>query len=571
MACDNYPKLGALSSPRPIITKRTFASLRSDVGWNLANPSTMENLVSQPTPAPIADLLRLRASENPEHQFVRFEGESISYGRLDDEADLLAGSLARLGLTRGMTCALQLPNCSAFMTTWFALARMGVIEVPLNTELTRDLLAHQVEVSKATVVVTTTEWLPRFVEIRHLVPRLTHVLAVGDDAPEQSGGLEYTSFSEAISGSPGAPAYPELSGSDPAVALFTSGTTGPSKGVVRSHRANQILAATGAELMGYAEGEVLFNAFPLFHANARYNSVLAAMLVKGSVVLRDRFSVGNFWDTCRTEGITAFNYMGAVLMMLYKQAPRSDDAINPVRRAFGAPAPKEIFHAFQDRFGVKLVEVYGSTELGIATMNTVETFVLGSCGRAAPSLDIRIHNELDIECRRGETGQIVARSREPEAMFTEYLGMPEATLEAFRNQWFHTGDRAWMDESGYVWFVDRMKDCIRRRGENISSWEVERTISALDSVAEVAVVGVPSELSEEEVLAVLVATPGHEICLDEVLEHCRARLPRFAVPRFMRVIDALPKTPSQRVEKYRLRELGVTSDTADFAPPRERK
>jgi crotonobetaine/carnitine-CoA ligase len=310
---------------------------------------------------------------------------------------------------------------------------------------------------------------------------------------------------------------------------------------------------------------VLYNAFPLYHANARYNTVLTAMIVDGTAVLRDRFSVSGFWDVCRAEGVTAFNYMGAVLMMLHKQPTQPDDADNPVRRAFGAPAPVEIFDDFQRRFGVQLVEVYGSTELGIATMNTVEEFRLGSCGRAAPSYEIEIHDEHDERCPPGVTGEIVARSRQPHAMFEEYVGMADATVAAFRNQWFHTGDRGRIDGDGYVYYVDRMKDCIRRRGENISSWEVERSIATSDGVAEVAVVGVPSELTEEEVLAVVVVRPGTTLTPERLLDHCQQRLPHFAVPRYVRFVDELPKTPSQRVEKYKLRSEGVTAETWDRA------
>lgn len=516
-------------------------------------------------PDSISDVLRIRAERTPDHKFVRFEHESVAYGQLDQSATTLAGALHSLGVRPGNTCAVQLPNCPDFLTAWFALARAGILEVPLNTGLSGDLLAHQVAVSEASVVITTQDWATRFVDLAPSCSQLRFIITVDGVPPSSTTAkhLEVMSLDEALGCSSRIPPLPAVGGSDPAVALFTSGTTGPSKGVVRSHRANRILAETGVKLMGYEQGEILFNAFPLFHANARYNSVLAAMLVDGTVVLRDRFSVREFWDTCRHEGVTAFNYMGAVLLMLHKQPERPDDADNPVRRAFGAPAPREIFHEFQDRFGVKLVEVYGSTELGIATMNTVDSFVLGSCGREAPSLEVRIHDELDNECPRGVTGEIVARSREPEAMFSEYLGMPQATVESFRNQWFHTGDRAWMDDAGYFWFVDRMKDCIRRRGENISSWEVERTISSLESVDEVAVVGVPSELSEEEVLAVIVPSNSATRPIEEVLECCRSRLPRFAVPRYIRVVKSLPKTPSQRVEKYRLRADGVTADTVD--------
>lgn len=520
-------------------------------------------------PELIGDLVAHRAARAPNFDIVRFEHRRLSYGQLDTDANRLASSLAGLGLDlgAGIACAVQLPNGPEFIVTWIALARMGVLEVPVSTSLRGDLLAHQLRTAGCEVVVTTAEWVPRFDAIAAEVPRLHHVVVVDSDVPAEgdgSGGRLTTSrFADLVASGAPVPPVVDIRPQDPAVVLFTSGTTGPSKGVVRSHRSNTVLSQTGIDLMGYRAGEILFNAFPLFHANARYNSVLTAMLVDGAVVLHDRFSVSTFWNTCRAEGVTAFNYMGAVLMMLHKQPPRPDDADNPVRRAFGAPAPVEIFHDFQDRFGVQLVEVYGSTELGIATMNTVEEFRLGSCGRAAPSYEIEIHDDTDERCPPGVTGEIVARNRQPFAMFDEYVSMPDATVTAFRNQWFHTGDRGHMDDDGYVVYVDRMKDCIRRRGENISSWEVERSILAHDRIAEVAVVGVPSELTEEEVLAVAVVSPGVSLTPEELLDHCQQRLPRFAVPRYVRFVDELPKTPSQRVEKYKLRNEGITADVWD--------
>lgn len=515
-------------------------------------------------PEIIGDLVAHRAARRPDHEIIRFADASLTYGELDHRANQLADSLSRLGLTRDATCAVQLPNSVEFIVTWIALARLGVVEVPIGTSLRGDLLAHQLSTSRCEVVVTTATWADRFAAVADQVPTLKRLVIVTDAVTSPiSGTLEHVAFGDLLAQGSDRPPEVVIRPQDPAVILFTSGTTGPSKGVVRSHRANTVLSTTGIDLMDYRSGEVLFNAFPLFHANARYNTVLTAMIVDGTAVLRDHFSVSNFWDVCRSESVTAFNYMGAVLMMLNNQEPRSDDADNPVRRAFGAPAPVEIFHEFQDRFGVQLVEVYGSTELGIATMNTVETFRLGSCGTAAPAYDIEIHDADDEQCAVGEVGEIVARSRRPFAMFDRYAAMPEATVEAFRNQWFHTGDRAWMDADGYVFYVDRSKDCIRRRGENISSWEVERSIAAHDDVAEAAVIGVPSELTEEEVMAVVVLKPDRRLDPEALLDHCQERLPGFAVPRFVRIVEELPKTPSQRVEKYRLRDEGVTADTWD--------
>lgn len=519
-------------------------------------------------PEIIGDLVAHRAALRPDHELIRFADVSLTYGQLDDRANRLADSLTAVGLTRESRCAVQLPNSVEFIIAWIALARLGVVEVPLSTSLRGDLLGHQLTTARCEAVITTAAWADRFHAVSELAPTLRRIVCVDQasahDGPAPvAGPLEVLSFSELVARGASTPPDIVIRPQDPAVILFTSGTTGPSKGVVRSHRANTILSTSGIDLMGYERGEVLFNAFPLFHANARYNTVLTAMIVDGTAVLRDKFSVSNFWDVCREEAVTAFNYMGAVLMMLNKAGPRDNDADNPVRRAFGAPAPVEIFHEFQDRFGVKLVEVYGSTELGIATLNTVDDFRLGSCGRAADFYEIEIHDPDDEQCPIGEVGEIVARSREPFAMFDHYADMPEATVDAFRNQWFHTGDRGRMDEDGYVFYVDRTKDCIRRRGENISSWEVERSISAHPDVAEVAVIGVPSELTEEEVLAVIVLKPDRSLEPAAVLDHCQERLPGFAVPRYVRFVAELPKTPSERIEKYRLREHGLTADTWD--------
>jgi crotonobetaine/carnitine-CoA ligase len=321
-------------------------------------------------PELIGDLVAHRAAQRPDHAVVRFEDTRLSYGRLDEDANRLASSLSACGVQRPGRVAIQLPNRPEFVIAWIALARLGVVEVPLSTSLRGDLLAHQVRTAGCEIVITTAEWAARFEAIAPDVPALRALVTVDGVAP--AGRLTGYPYDELIGGGTPTPPDVAVGAYDPAVVLFTSGTTGPSKGALRTHRANTVLSRTGIDLMGYGRGEVLFNAFPLFHANARYNSVLTAMLVDGSVVLHDRFSVSDFWAVCRREQVTAFNYMGAVLMMLHKQPARPDDADNPVRRAFGAPAPVEIFHDFQDRFGVQLVEVYGSTELGIATMNTVE-------------------------------------------------------------------------------------------------------------------------------------------------------------------------------------------------------
>jgi crotonobetaine/carnitine-CoA ligase len=345
--------------------------------------------------------------------------------------------------------------------------------------------------------------------------------------------------------------------------MFTSGTTGPSKGVVRSHVADFTLARTTIEIMGYGPGEVLYSAFPLYHLNAKFNSVLAAMLVGGRLVLHDRFSASGFWDICRAEGATAFNFMGALLTMLLKQPPRHDDGDNPVRAAYGAPAPEPLVGPFEARFGVRLVEVYGSTELGIATHNTVRDRRVGTSGRAAAYVEVEIHDAGDRPLAPGVAGEICVRPRRPHVIFDRYHDMPVETLAAFRNLWFHSGDRGWLDDDGCLHFVDRLADAVRRRGENISSFEVEKVVLAHDAVAACAVVGTPDEVSGEEVALYVICTPGHDVSPEALLDHCQEHLPHFAVPRYVAFVDTLPLTPSQRVEKYRLRAQGLLADVWD--------
>jgi crotonobetaine/carnitine-CoA ligase len=244
-------------------------------------------------------------------------------------------------------------------------------------------------------------------------------------------------------------------------------------------------------------------------------------------------------------------------MMLHKQPERPDDADNPARVAYGAPAPVAVLGPFEERFGVQLIEVFGSTELCACVQNTVEERRIGSCGRAAPDCIVEIHDEHGRRVPPGVEGEFVVRPLEPHIIVEEYWGDPAATAEAFRGIWFHTGDRGKQDEDGWFTFVDRLKDAIRRRGENISSWEVEQVLNDNEAVEETAVVGVPSELTEEEVLAVVKLKPGYELTPEGLLDFAQARLPHFAVPRYVRFVDELPKNHAQRIQKPVLREQGV--------------
>jgi crotonobetaine/carnitine-CoA ligase len=510
-------------------------------------------------------LVAARAAARPDHAVVRLEDRVLTYGQLDGRAGRLAAALAGLGLAPGDKVAVMLPTGAEALEAWVGLTRAGLVEVPINTAYKGDLLAYLLDQADCRAMIVAAEWVERVAAIAPGLETLRHVVVVGEGGGEVPGRarVRYEELLGAAAAAGREPPAVDARPEDAAVILFTSGTTGPSKGVVLTHEANFRLARNVCELMRYEPGEVLFTAFPLFHVNARYTTVLPAMLLDGTAVVHRRFSASRFWDICREEGVTAFNFMGALLVMLHKQPERPDDADHRVRKAYGAPAPVTIYEDFERRFGVRLVEVYGSTELGTATMNTFDEVRVGSCGRPSPYYEVEIHDEHDRAVPPGVEGEIVVRPREPHVMFEEYYRMPEATLRAFRTLWFHTGDRGWRDEDGWFTFVDRMKDAIRRRGENISSWEVEKVLDAHPEVQESAVVGVPSELTEEDVLAVVVPAPGSELTPEALLDHCQERMAHFAVPRYVRFVDALPKTPSQRIEKYLVREEGLAPGTWD--------
>jgi crotonobetaine/carnitine-CoA ligase len=335
-----------------------------------------------------------------------------------------------------------------------------------------------------------------------------------------------------------------------------------------THRANVNLARHTVGLMGYTAADHLYSVFPLYHSNARYCSVMAGFEAGARMLLHRRFSATRFWDICRREGITAFNYQGAMMSILDKQPPRDDDRDNPVRVAFGAPCPPEVFSALEERFDLRLTEIYGSTEVSLVCEMPPQRRRIGTAGQESPLYGVAVVDEHDREVPAGTPGEIVARPKKPGWMFEGYEGDAAATVAAWRNLWFHTGDRGVLDEDGFLTFLDRVKDTVRRRGENISTWEVERVLAEHPDVAQVAAYGVASELSEEDVMVAVVPAPGGDLDPVALLAHCAGRLTAFAVPRYVRTVEALPLTPSQRVEKYRLRAEGVTADTYDREAPR---
>jgi crotonobetaine/carnitine-CoA ligase len=350
---------------------------------------------------------------------------------------------------------------------------------------------------------------------------------------------------------------------DVAMLLFTSGTTGPSKGCVLSHRYAIRQGELLAEHLRITSSDVLYSPFPLFHADAATLTVVPAMVMGATAALGRRFSASGFWEEVRAFEATVFDFMGATLSILWKQPRRSDDSDNPVRLAWGVPMPAWA-DEFEARFGLKLLEVYGLTDAGVVAFYPYdEERRPGACGRPVHPYDVRVFDADDRELHAGQIGEIVVRPLEPSVTMAGYHGMPSETLSVFRNLWLHTGDRGYFDDDGYLYFVGRNTDSIRRRGENISAFEIEEVVLAHPDIVEAAAVGVPSELTEEDVKLCIVPRAGARISPRELIEFCKPRMARFMLPRYVEVMTELPRTQTQKVEKYRLRAAGVSSGTWD--------
>jgi crotonobetaine/carnitine-CoA ligase len=304
------------------------------------------------------------------------------------------------------------------------------------------------------------------------------------------------------------------------------------------------------------EDDVLYTSLPLFHVNAESLTTVGSIVSGRPMVMAPRFSASRFFDDLRTYRATVFNYIGAMLTMLYKQPERPDDAENPVRLTVGGAAPAEIWRAFEQRFGLSILEIYGLTETATFCLGSPPDDIrVGKLGKPVSWSEVRIEDEGGADASDGEPGEITIRSKRDHTLFLGYYKNEEATEKAMTGGWFHSGDRGRRDRDGYFVFIDRLKDSIRRRGENISSYEIERIVNAHPLVAESAAVGVPSELGEEEVMVVVVPKADGLDC-SELVEFCRERMAEFMVPRYVQVDSELPKTATQRVQKYQLRERG---------------
>jgi crotonobetaine/carnitine-CoA ligase len=415
-------------------------------------------------------------------------------------------------------------------------------------------MAHVVADSGARVMVIEDAYCEQLARIAGEVPALrTVVVRGGAGTALPRDRFRVVPFAELRDGRAAEPC-PAAPG-DLVGYLYTSGTTGPARGVMYPY--GQAWSCGAPEFYGSAlPRDRMMITLPLFHVAGQFGGVLNALIAGATAVIRPAFHASGFLDDARRFKCTYANVTGTMAHFLYRQPPREDDAVNPLERLLMFPVIPEI-DEFQTRFGVQVLTAYGMTEVSTPLVGPIGTVRPRSCGFVRPDFDARLVDEQDIEVKRGSVGELVLQPKTPWSVMTGYRGQPEKTVDMWRNLWIHTGDLMYQDPTGQFFFVDRRKDAIRRRSENISSYDVEAAINGHPVVLESAVVGVASDAGEQEVLAAVVLKAGEQLGAEELVRYLVGKLPYFMVPRYVRFLSALPKTPTQRVMKHEIRVRGV--------------
>lgn len=502
-----------------------------------------------------------KAQMNAGKVAVMTEHERITYDQLDERVNRVGNALEAMGVKKDDKVCVMLPNIPEFLYVWWGNAKLGGVTVPLNVELKGQGLSYILNHSDAETMVLSQRYLPALEEVRDSLTHLKRIIVLGTHS-ERVPTLpkDMVDFQELLT-APSTSPMKEVWSDDIDSIMYTSGTTGMPKGVI--HRHNRCYGGFVLPIMaGYTEHDIVYNTLPLFHIGGQ-NMVWMALVSNTCVAMAERFSASRFWDDVRKYNATFTLFLGAMIPILYKQPQHPDDHDNPLRIALSAAAPRTIWEDFEKRFQVKIVELYSQTEGGFMLNSDAKADgKVGSMGKPGATFDMKVVDDNDRELPPGEVGELIYRPK-ASASLTEYYKNPDATAEKTRGGWIRSGDLAYQDEDGYFFFVDRKSDFMRRRGENISSYEVEKIINGHPGVLESAAYAIPSELGEDEVMVALVLQPGAQFVPEDLMQYCESRMAYFMIPRYIRLVEEFPKTGTERTMKYQLRSQGVTADTWD--------
>lgn len=489
-------------------------------------------------------------------------GQRITYSELHSRSNRVAQGLLEAGVTKGTHVALLLDNSPEIVLTYLALAKIGAVAVPVNTAARGAMLQYYLQHSDSTVLIASSELLPLIggtietCEMIELVVTVNSSIEPGSTCPTGKRVLRFDDLirhtdAEIASG---------VNYKDLALLMFTSGTTGPSKANMFSHAHTVWYALEQRHYHRITSSDVMYVTLPFFHANGLLSSLLATLLSGGRVAVARRFSATRFWQDIAASKATVVGLLGSMSNIILKQPERDSDRLNSLRAVVMIPAGDSAVE-FSKRFGARIYSGYGLTDYALAAAYNEDCPVekIGTAGRARENVEIRIVDDDDMDLPPGVSGEIVLRSREPWRTSSGYYKMPEKYIEAIRNGWFHTGDLGYLDPEGFLYFTGRKKEAIRRRGENISTYEAEQIICAHPGVAEAAVFGVPSSMSEDEVVAAVVLRDGVQLSPEALADYCLENMPYFMVPRFVRFSEDLPRNLSLKVVKGELAQDARTN------------
>jgi crotonobetaine/carnitine-CoA ligase len=523
-----------------------------------------------PADTTVLDALATRMQADPDGPYLDFDGVALTAREMDQHANRIAHQLAALGVGRGDRVATLLENSPEQVMSFFAAAKLGAIQVPINTAYKGEFLRHVLGDSGAAVMIVQGELAGRVAELVPTaatdLPELKAVVVVGaTDAAID--GLPVHAWAELLaSGSDAAPPDPGLRPSDLSCFIYTAGTTGPSKGCMLPHHYVVALGEQIARAWQRTADDIVLTPLPLFHFNAISVCVVGTLLVGGSAAIVRKFSVSRFWSEVQRTDATMLSMLGSLAILVANADDSAEMEGHRLRLCAAAPMPPDTDRIWRERFGCATFSAgYGLTEASlISLLPAGEPNRPGAAGRLNDvEFEVRVVDDEDRDVPVGEIGEIVCRPTGPNLMFAGYWRRPEATLDVLGNLWFHTGDLGKVDEDRFLYFVDRKKDYLRRRGENISSFEMERTFVAHPAIKDVAVHAVASAQGEDDVKVTAVLQDGVTVTEEELCRWSVDQVPYFAVPRYIEFRDDLPRNPVGRVLKYELRDDGVTERTWD--------